>query len=385
MSEKTIDKLEVFEQQKEKIRNLLSGVYDIQKLRIATGNRIVQSFNIQMGQKPSTKQEDMEEKAKSMITVLKNEYNRITDAYVNKSYIIKTKNGDETVEKTVTIGANSGIKKVIQSMADDKQSDINYIKNKVDYELIGTYVDLLSTENNMIKLLKGEVEKHPMWDAFFKDAVGCGPLMAAVCLSYFDINKARHVSSFWKYAGLDTVDVEVPKVIGWDSEKEKPILSETETEHIREGRSKKHTEMVEYTSKDGEVKEKKSITYNAELKTKLIGVLGPCIIKKPGSKYEQIYRDYKNRLNNRADSKQLTDGHKHNMAVRYMIKQFIRDMWVTWRNLAGYVVSEPYEVAFLGRNPHKYNEYHERTALESKERRERELKESKGRRKASGL
>ena len=32
--------------QKEKIRNLVSSYYDMQKLRIQTGNRIVASFNI---------------------------------------------------------------------------------------------------------------------------------------------------------------------------------------------------------------------------------------------------------------------------------------------------------------------------------------------------
>ena len=54
------------------------------------------------------------------------------------------------------------------------------------------------------------------------------------------------------------------------------------------------------------------------------------------------------------------------MSVRYMVKQFLRDMWVTWRTLEGYTISEPYEVAKLGNNPHKYNEYHERVALEGK-------------------
>lgn len=353
----------VTDTQKVKIRNLVSGIYDIQKLRIATGNRIVQSFNIQMGQKPSTSQEDMEKETQSMINKLRAEYSRITDAYINKSYVVKIKEGDSTVEKTINIGANAGIDKVIKSITADDQSGVDIIKNKLDYELIGSYVGLLDTENRMIKILTKEVEQHPMWDAFFKDVVGCGPLMSAVCIAYFDIDVARHVSSFWKYAGLDTVDVEVPKIIGWDSETGKPIRSETETEHVREGRGLRHTEMRKYIDKNGEEKEKRSITYNAELKTRLLGVLGPCFLKKPGCKYEQIYRDYRNRLDNRADSEHIYPLRKHRMALRYMIKQFVRDMWVTWRELAGYEVTEPYEVAYLGRKPHKYNEYHERVAL----------------------
>lgn len=331
--------------QKEKIRNLVSGIYDIQKLRIAIGNRVVQSFNIQMGQKPSESQEDMEKEAQSMIKTLRSEYKRITDAYINKSYIKKVKTGENTEEKTVTLAKNAGIEKIISVVNEDKDLDIQYIKNKLDYELMGTYVDILETEERMTKVLSKEVEKHPMWDKFFKDVKGCGPLMAAVCIAYFDVHKARHVSSFWKYAGLDTVDVALE-----------------DGTHIREGRGKKHTEMVQYTDKDGNIKEKRSITYNPELKTKLLGVLGGSFLKKPGCKYEKTYRDYRNRLDNRADSNSLSALRKHRMANRYMIKQFVRDLWVTWRAYEGYEVSEPYEVAVLGRNPHHYNEYHTRMA-----------------------
>lgn len=344
MSETTLQEIKE-DIQKEKIRNLVSGIYDIQKVRIAIGNRVVQSFNIQMGQKPSESQEEMEKEAQSMIKTLRSEYKRITDAYIDKSYIKKVKIGDNTEEKTVTLAKNAGIEKVIKTINADEDMGIQYLKNKLDYELMGAYVDIIETEERMTKILHKEVEKHPMWDAFFKDVIGCGPLMSGVCLTYFDVHKARHASSFWKYAGLDTVDVELE-----------------DGTHIREGRSMRHTEMVPYTDKDGNIKEKKSITYNPILKTKLLGVLGSGFLKQPGCKYEKIYRDYRNRLDNRADSESLTPLRKHRMATRYMIKQFVRDMWVTWRELEGYTVTEPYEVAVLGRKPHLYNEYHERVA-----------------------
>ena len=330
--------------QKQKIRNLVSGIYDIQKLRIAIGNRVVQSFNIQMGQKPSESQEEMEKEVQSMIKKLRSEYNRITDAYIDKSYIKKIKKGNNIEEKTVTLAKNAGIERVINTINTDKDLDVQYIN-----ELMGTYVDIIETEERMTKVLTKEVQKHPMWDAFFKGVTGCGPLMSAVCIAYFDIHKARHVSSFWKYAGLDTVDVELE-----------------DGTHIREGRSLKHTEMVPYTDKNGNIKEKRSITYNPILKTKLLGVLGSGFLKQPGCKYEKIYRDYRNRLDNRVDSESLTPLRKHRMANRYMVKQFVRDMWVTWRELEGYKVTEPYEVAVLGRKPHLYNEYHERVAQRTK-------------------
>lgn len=397
--------------QKEKIRNLVSSVYDIQKLRIATGNRIVQSFNIQMGQEPQTKQEDLEEETAKLIETLRSEYKRITDAYVDKQYsevvtsgeskdkrknsysttktsgktkITKTevdkdklpKGVDKEEIKVVTLSKNASIDSVIKAMTTDENAGINMIKSKLDYELIGTYVDLLDTEERTLKILSKEVEKHPMWDKFFKDVKGCGPLMAAVCLAYFDVNKARHAASFWKYAGLDTVDVV----------KEDGTI-------VNEGRAAKHAKFteIEYKDKDGEVKTKHGLGYNPVLKTKLVGVLGSCLLKaglrtvkdengkavfdENGNKqqtatsiYVQCYLDYMHRLNNRADSQDLTAAHKHAMANRYMIKMFIRDLWVTWRAYEGYEVSKPYEVEKLGYKPHKYNEYHDRIAEQTQSR-----------------
>lgn len=373
-----------------KIRNLISGIYDIQKLRIATGNRVVQSFNIQMGQKPSTKQEDMDKEANKLIEQLRNDYRRITDAYVDKQYAeLEDRNGTNIKGKTkieksaakkdesgavkqtkvITFAKNASINKIIEEMSSNDNSGVNVIKSKLDYELVGTYVDLLDTEENMIKILSKEVEAHPLWDAFFADIKGCGPLMAAVCIAYLDPYKARHVSSFWKYVGLDTVNV----------------VNEDGTQKS-EGRSMKHVEEFEYIDKDGNTKTKRGITYNPVVKTKLVGVLGSCLLKAGlrtlkdengnpildsdgnkqrtyNTKYAQIYGDYYNRLNQRNDTKEYTDIHKHNMANRYMIKQFLRDLWVEWRTIEGLSVDKPYEVEKLGNKPHKWNEAQVKAAM----------------------
>ena len=241
--------------QKLKIRNLLNSVYDIQKLRIATGNRIVQSFNIQMGQMPSTKQEDMEDEAKSMISQLKEEYKRIADAYLNRSFIIVTREGKNKVNKEMKVAANLSIEKVIsqvKSTVEDETKQSVLIKNKLDYKLVETYISLLDAEESTTKILQKEVEKHPLWDAFFKDVNGCGPLMAAVCIGYLDVNVARHVSSFWKYCGLDTVDV-----------------VKDDGTVVNEGRAAKHAKFTEiqYIDKDGNTQTKHGLGYNPVVKT----------------------------------------------------------------------------------------------------------------------
>ena len=48
---------------KQQIRALVSNVYDIQKLRIAAGNRLVQSFYAQLGVEPSTSPNDVDRKS----------------------------------------------------------------------------------------------------------------------------------------------------------------------------------------------------------------------------------------------------------------------------------------------------------------------------------
>ncbi|MCP4149787.1 MAG: hypothetical protein GY757_18725 [bacterium] len=147
--------------------------------------------------------------------------------------------------------------------------------------------------------------------------------MSGVIISEIDIGKALYPSSLWKYAGLD---------VAGDGQ----------------GRSRKKEHLVEteYTSKDGEQKMKKGITFNPFLKTKLVGVLGPAFLK-ARSPYAEIYGDYKNRLENNPKHLEKTKGHRHNMAIRYMVKRFLVDLHREWRALEGLSVSEEYSVAKL--------------------------------------
>lgn len=279
------------------IRNLIDGVYDIQKLRIATGNRVVAALR-------GMKEEDADDE--NAIKVITKEYRRVTDIYVEEF------SGKGSVEKVLNV----------------LNPAPSYIKNKVDYTLVQQYSKLLEAEDGLMKVVESAVKEHPMWDAFFAECKGVGPLMAGVCLAYLDPYKARHASAFWKYAGLDVVRTEEDKM---------------------EGRQRKHTEMRDYIDKDGNVKQKKSLTYNPFLKTKLTGVLGASFLRSRGSYYGKIYYDYKNRLEQRED---LSPVHMHRMATRYAVKMFLRDMWVVWRELEGLPVSDPYEVAVLGHKPH---------------------------------
>jgi len=380
--------------QKEKIRALVNGIYDIQKLRIAAGNRIASSFNIQMGQAPSTKQEDMDKEAKKLIDKLKEEYKLITDAYIGKT-LIKTKSGsiissdgktdsvrvDSNSEKkpktdvlktatVIQIKPNDSVEKIIQKINSHKDGELLEIKDKTDYELVKSYMELCDSEELQIKCLDKIVKAHPTWDKFFSGVKGCGPLMAGVCIAYFDVHKARHASSFWKYAGLDVVPIRTE----YGPNGELRILE-------GEGRGKKHAKgnTVNYKAKDGTIKQKDSLGYNPILKSKLCGVLADCILKaglrtikdengnpvvdengnkvyvvptEKENKYVNLYINYLNRLNQRTNIQNPSTIHKVNMAKRYMIKMFVQDLWVDWREIEGYEPTLPYREAMLHQKPH---------------------------------
>ena len=93
---------------------------------------------------------------------------------------------------------------------------------------------------------------------------------------------------------------------------------------------------------------KKGITFNPFLKTKLVGVLGSSFLRAGENVYSTIYRDYKNRLENHPKHIDKSKGHRHNMAVRYMVKQFLVDLHSAWREIEGYPATLTYQEAKLG-------------------------------------
>ena len=323
------------------IRNLVDSYYDIQKLRISTGNRICTSFKTQLGQKPGKSEDTMEKEAAKTLHDLRKEYDRITDGMADKQ---------------------TSLKKTIEALSKDPKPLI-YIRSKTDYELVESYIQLQDSESKVAASVQQAVQEHPMWNAFFSKVKGCGPMMAGVCLAYFDINKARYATSFIAYAGIDAVSV--VKV-------DKDGLPYTASE----GHGLKHTREEIYKKADDTWGVKNSIGYNPKLKSTLLSTLADGFLKagyrreKDGSGaaveggwiqaegYARAYAEYIHRLDNRVDTKNYSRGHKHLMGKRYMIKLFLKDMWTVWRQMAGYDIGLPYEVEFLGKDPHHYNRYY---------------------------
>lgn len=96
------------------------------------------------------------------------------------------------------------------------------------------------------------------------------------------------------------------------------------------------------------------IPYNKFLKTKLLGVLATGFKMSYGP-YTYYFYNMRERLNQRNEvliengEEPLTKSHIAAMATRYMMKQFLRDLYVSWRTIENLPVRKSYEEEYLGK------------------------------------
>lgn len=196
---------------------------------------------------------------------------------------------------------------------------------------------ILKMEETMEKDIAKLIHKHPLWINFLRDVKGCGEMMTAVIVTQFDIRKGETVSKLWQFSGMNPGQIH-GKV--WKKKGGERTLVATE-------------DMIR-----GDKKVKGFVCpFNSFLKAKLLGVLGSSFLK-CGSPYRVYYDNMKHRLESKdwgTASKKPTDplrpkaGHQHKAANRYMVKQFLKDLYVAWRTVEGLPVRAPYEEEYLGK------------------------------------
>jgi len=272
------------------LRTMVRGNYDLQKLRIETGNRLVANWRSKMG----LNEEADETEAKNTLNELLLRFRRITD----------------------------GIAEITRRR---KYEYDGVISSYAELALIANYVFLLKREEQAFRDLESVLKQFPIYNTFLKGVRGCGPAMSGVIISEIDITRARYASSLWMYAGLD---------VAQDGR----------------GRSKRkeHLIEVEYTNKNGEQATRAGITHNPFLKSKLVAVLGSSFLRAGDNPYREAYDNYKHRIENMEAHAEKTKLHRHNMAVRYAVKRFLADLYVAWRTLEGLPVAPDYHEAKLG-------------------------------------
>jgi hypothetical protein len=278
------------------IKVMVRGAYDIQKLRIQMGNRIVANWKAKLGQAPGATEGTLDAVEKSLLDNLRESYKKLAD-------------GVATLPRQSTFKGDE------------------LISTYTELVLIDQYIGLEKQEATQFSRLGTVLKDFPIYNEFLVNVYGVGPAMAGVILSEINIHAAQYPSSLWMYAGLD---------VAGDGR----------------GRSRRKEHLVEstYIDADGVEQKKNGISFNPFLKTKLVGVLGSSFIKQSATKcqYRKIYDDYKHRLENSPAHADKSKGHRHNMAVRYAVKRFLADLYVAWRKLESLPVANEYSVDKLG-------------------------------------
>ncbi len=282
------------------------GVYDLQRLRIAMGNRIVAQFKARLGQKAGMTEEQLEEEEKRILADLRSDYQKITDG-VKGLPRLKSFKGTELISTFSELA------------------------------LIDQYVSMEDSEARQFKMISKMLESDPIYAKFLSSIKGIGPALAGILLTEIDFAKAKYPSSLWKYAGYD-VNME---------------------DNRGRCRRAEHLRPYEYKDKNGATQTRVGITFNPLLKTKLFMIATSFL--KCGSPYAEVYYNYKNRYENHAIYGAHNDGNKdasdhwitskkrrHMMAMRAMIKRFLVDLHINARTILGLPVSEEYSVAKLG-------------------------------------
>ena len=216
-------------------------------------------------------------------------------------------------------------------------------------------------ETSTLKEIERMLRGIPIYERWLMDQRGVGVTLAAVLVSYINIERCNTVSQLWAWCGLA----------------------------VRDGKA------------DRRIKGQKC-RYNPWLKSKMF-LLGECLIK-AGSPYRQFYDNYKHRQESRrvdvcmkcsdperpnvrgngrfkckgpdfkkcrgaecplckgagdvkCDNCEGTGGpapygngkaHRHAMSLRYMVKMFLRDFWESWRRCEGLDIRPSYAEQYLG-------------------------------------
>jgi hypothetical protein len=381
------------DQEKNLIRTMVRSIYDLQKIRVQLGNRVTGNFKHKLGLTTGSMSEhQLAAVEKKILDELRESYDRITDGVVNTSY-------EDALEGTSTIKLPNGKK---------FKSD-GLIDTYTELVLVNQYVTLLKDEEVQFKQLGNVLKDIPIYKHFLVNVKGVGPAIAGIIISEIDIHKAEYPSSLWAYSGLDAVPVGryidddgkehfIPSheidFFYRDKDRKTPMFIKDKypVTFLEVGRSRKDHCLVdrEYIKKDGVKSIRKSITYNPFLKTKLIGVLGTSFLRGrvtlvdgarmstakrlelasskgfvsgdvetflrstgheviiENSQFAQEYYNYKNRLNNHPVHKDKTELHKHNMAIRFMIKRFLVVLYREWRKLEKLPIASEYSEGKLG-------------------------------------
>jgi hypothetical protein len=189
------------------------------------------------------------------------------------------------------------------------------------------------------KNLKRVLKRFSIWTEYLEGIKGVGTIAAGWIIGEFDIEKATTVSKMWQFAGLNPGLVKGKKRVDHEDGK---------VEFVETGEMIRGDKLT-----PGHVS-----PFNQNLRTALVGVLADGFIKQQNYYCMEFYYPYKARLEQEENIvmhvgkekqwKDVNKGHRDRAAKRYMIKMFLKDLYVAWRTIEGLPVRPSYQEEYLG-------------------------------------
>jgi len=199
-------------------------------------------------------------------------------------------------------------------------------------------------ENKIEKKLKKVLKRFKIYNEYLSKVKGVGPIAAGWIIAEYNIEIATTVSKMWQFTGLN------PGMVVGKKRKEN-----------KDG-------TFSYITTDKMIRGDKLTSgfvapFNKRLRKAMVGVLAEGFIKAKSPYALKYYYPYKERLaqsenfvevTKKGGKKefvawnQTTKDHRHKAAKRYMIKMFLKDLYVAWRTIEGLPVREPYQEEYLG-------------------------------------
>jgi hypothetical protein len=180
-------------------------------------------------------------------------------------------------------------------------------------ELVWYHNRLRETEEGLRARLNAWSLHHPLRVHFLSRIRGIGPVLSSGIIAWLSpISRFPNISKLWKYCGL---------------------------------------------APDQRRRRGERAGYNVRLQSFFLWKVATSFVKQPAalSRYRRIYEAKKAYYLSRPDLREPIERgvegarkHVELMALRYVAKRFLADLWVEWRKLEGLPLTKPYAHAVLG-------------------------------------
>lgn len=221
------------------------------------------------------------------------------------------------------------------------------------YGITTIFENAQSFEKDLEKIIRKQLQNYALYTQYLSKIRGIGPMLSAGLIAYIDdIEKFKHVSSLWQYSGYG--------MNRFCKNCKKPTFVEVEYDS---GTIAKKLHPIEICSlcngQTVSILQRRTPGYQSNWndRLKVLGwKAGASFVKQTSkSKYRKLYDKIKadehkrNPTRKKINGKTLyNDGHKHNRAMRKVVKIFFAHLWQTWRRQQGLETTEPYAKQLLG-------------------------------------